>query len=56
MPSEHVGVVLKDVVNGKGKRLEINVRPVLATELQVILDGSLTVTSRTRLTAPAGSR
>jgi hypothetical protein len=39
MLNEHVGVVLKDVVNGKGKRLEINVRPVLAAEFQIILEG-----------------
>ena len=39
MLNEHVGVVLKDVMDGKGKRLEINVRPVLATKLQIILEG-----------------
>jgi hypothetical protein len=36
MLDEYVGVVLKDVMDGKGKRFEINVRPVLATELEVI--------------------
>jgi hypothetical protein len=36
---ERVGIVLQDVMDGKGKRLEINVRPVLATELQVISEG-----------------
>jgi hypothetical protein len=38
MLNEHVGVVLKDVVDGKGKRLEINVRTVLAAEFQIILE------------------
>jgi hypothetical protein len=37
--NEHLGVVLKDVVDGKGKRLGINVRPVFAAELQIILKG-----------------
>jgi hypothetical protein len=36
MLDEHLGVVLKDVVDGKGKRLGRNVCPVLAAELQVI--------------------
>ena len=31
-------IVLKDVMDGKGKRLEINVRPVLAAEFQIILE------------------
>ena len=39
MLHEHVGVVLKNVMDGKGKRLEINVRPVLAAEFQIILEG-----------------
>jgi hypothetical protein len=39
MLHEHLGVVLKNVMDGKGKRLEINVRPVLATEFQIILEG-----------------
>ena len=39
MLHEHIGVVLKDVMDGKGKRLEINVRPVLATEFQIVLEG-----------------
>ena len=36
LPNEYVGVVLQDVMNGKGKRLHINVRSVLATGLEVI--------------------
>ena len=39
MLDEHVGVVLKNVMDDKGKRLEINVRPVLATEFQIVLEG-----------------
>jgi hypothetical protein len=39
MLNEHVGVVLKNVMDGKGKRLEINVRPVFAAEFQIILEG-----------------
>ena len=39
MLDEHLGVVLKDVMDGKGKRLGVNVRPVLAAELQVIAEG-----------------
>jgi hypothetical protein len=39
MLNERVGVVLKNVMDGKGKRLEINVCPVLAAELQIILEG-----------------
>jgi hypothetical protein len=34
-----VGIALQDVVDGKGKRLGRNVRPVLAAELQVIAEG-----------------
>jgi hypothetical protein len=34
--NERRGVVLKDVMDGKSKRLRVNVRPVLATELEVI--------------------
>jgi hypothetical protein len=34
-----VCVVLKNVMDGKGKRLEINIRPVLAAEFQIILEG-----------------
>jgi hypothetical protein len=33
------GIALKDVVDGKGKGLEINVRSVLAAELEVISEG-----------------
>jgi hypothetical protein len=39
MLNERVGVVLKNVMDGKGKRLEVNVCPVLATELQIIPEG-----------------
>ena len=38
MLDELRGIALKDVVDGNGKRLGINVRPVLATELEVILE------------------
>ena len=39
MLDELLGIALKDVMDGKGKRLSINVRPVLAAELQVISEG-----------------
>jgi hypothetical protein len=32
IPDEHVGVVLKDVMDDRGKRLDVNVQPLLATE------------------------
>jgi hypothetical protein len=38
MLNERLGIVLKDVMNGKGKRLRVNVRPVLAAKLQVIAE------------------
>jgi hypothetical protein len=38
MLDEHLRVVLEDVMDGRGKRLEINVRPVLAAEFQIILE------------------
>jgi hypothetical protein len=34
--NERLGVVLKGVMDGKGKRLEVNVCPVLAAELMVL--------------------
>ena len=39
MLDELRGIALKDVVDGNGKRLGINVRPVLAAELEVIPEG-----------------
>jgi hypothetical protein len=39
MLNERLGIVLKDVMDGKGERLEINVCPVLATKLQIIPKG-----------------
>lgn len=39
MPRERLGLVLKDAMDGKGKRLETNVRLVIAATFQAVLKG-----------------
>jgi len=39
MLNERVGVVLKNVMDGKGKRRETNVRSMIAAKFQAVLKG-----------------
>ena len=56
MLNEHIRIVLKDVMDDRGKRLDVNVRPVSAALLQVIPEGGEGLRRATLGTTQRGGR